>query len=89
LSLPPAALPHPEEIAKIDERQVLLLKSIKELPKAQSRALELAVFAGLSESEIAEAINEPLAKVQRSLRAAVSFVRHRRQVVCGSWAANI
>jgi RNA polymerase sigma-70 factor (ECF subfamily) len=87
--LPPAALPTPEAIAKINDRQSLLLKSIKELPKAQSRALELAVFGGLSESEIAVAMNEPLAKAQRSLRAAVSFVKHRRQVVCGSWAANI
>ncbi|HXW15822.1 MAG TPA: sigma-70 family RNA polymerase sigma factor [Terriglobia bacterium] len=84
-----AWLPEPKEITLIDDRLALLHKAIKELPKPQRDALELAVFGGLSESEIATATGEPLAKAQRSLRAAVTFVKHRRRAVCGTWAANI
>ncbi len=85
----PAWLPRPREISLIDDRLTLLQKAIHQLPKAQRQALELAVFGGLNESEIAAALGEPLAKAQRSLRAAVTFVKHRRRAVCGTWAANI
>jgi RNA polymerase sigma-70 factor (ECF subfamily) len=88
-AFPSAWLPHTKEIALINDRLVLLHKAIDQLPKSQRQALELAVFGGLSESEIATAMGEPLAKAQRSLRAAVTFVKHRRRAVCGTWAANI
>jgi RNA polymerase sigma-70 factor (ECF subfamily) len=82
-------LPPPKDITLIDDRLVLLHKAIDQLPKPQRQALELAVFGGLSESEIATAMGEPLGKVRTSLRAAVTFVKHRRRAVCGTWAANI
>jgi RNA polymerase sigma-70 factor (ECF subfamily) len=88
-TVPPAWLPLPKEINLIDDRLTLLHKVIDQLPKPQRQALELAVFGGLSEAEIAAEIGEPLGKVQRSLRAAVTFVKHRRRAVCGTWAANI
>jgi RNA polymerase sigma-70 factor (ECF subfamily) len=84
-----AWLPQPKEITLIDARLVLLHKVIDQLPKPQRQALELAVFGGLSETEIATAMGEPLGKVRTSLRAAVTFVKHRRRAVCGTWAANI
>jgi RNA polymerase sigma-70 factor (ECF subfamily) len=84
-----AWVPQPREITLIDDRLNLLHKVINQLPKPQREALELAVFAGLSETEIAAQTGEPLGKVQRSLRAAVTFVKHRRRAVCGTWAANI
>jgi RNA polymerase sigma factor (sigma-70 family) len=87
--VPLAWLPLPKEISLIDERLVLLHKAINQLPKPQRQALELAVFGGLKESEIAAAMGEPLGKVRSSLRAAVTFVKHRRRAVCGIWAANI
>ena len=87
--LPFAWLPQPKDIAVIDERLVLLHKAINQLPKPQRQALELAVFGGLQESEIAAEMGEPLGKVRSSLRAAVTFVKHRRRAVCGTWAANI
>jgi len=87
--LPFTWLPQPKEISFLDERLVLLHKVIAQLPKSQREALELAVFGGLSESEIAVETGEPLGKVQRSLRAAITFVKHRRRAVCGTWAANI
>ena len=88
-AFPPAWLPQPKEIALVDDRLVLLHKAIKQLPEPQRQALELAVFGGRSESEIAIEMGEPLGKAQRSLRAALTFIKHRRRAVCGTWAANI
>ena len=87
--IPSAWLPQPKEISLIDRRLALLHKAINQLPKPQRQALELAVFGGLSESEIAAEMGEPLGKVRSSLRAAVTFIKHRRRAVCGTWAANI
>jgi len=82
-------LPLPKEITLIDDRMVLLHKAIRQLPPSQRQALDLAVFCGRSEAEIATEMGEPLGKAQRSLRAAVTFIKHRRRAVCGTWAANI
>jgi len=87
--IPKACLPQPGEVSVIDSRLTLLHKAIHHLPKPQRQALELAVFGGLSEAEIAAALGEPLGKTQRSLRAAITFVKHRHRAVNGTWAANI
>ncbi len=84
-----AWLPQPREINLIDDRLGLLHKAIDQLPKAQRQALEFALFHGMLESEIAEKLGEPLGRVRSSLRAALTYVKHRRRAVCGSWAANI
>jgi RNA polymerase sigma factor (sigma-70 family) len=89
VSVPLAWLPLPKEITLIDERLGLLHKAINQLPASQWQALELAVFGGLNESEIAEQMGEPLGKVRRVLRAAVTFITLRRRAVMGIWAANI
>ena len=82
-------VPRPGEIALVDERCDLLRKVVNQLPKPQRRALDLAVFGGLSEEEIALQLGEPLGKVRTALRAAVTFLRHRSRAVLGTWAANI
>jgi RNA polymerase sigma factor (sigma-70 family) len=87
--VPPAWLPGPEAIDLIDERLNLLHKVITQLSIPQRQVLELAVFGGLSEVEIAAELGEPLGKVRTGLRAAVAFVRHRRRAILGTWAADI
>jgi RNA polymerase sigma-70 factor (ECF subfamily) len=84
-----AWLPRPEEVARIEERRELLKKAVAQLPKPQRGALELAVFAGLSEEEIAQKLDEPLGRVKSALRAGMRFVRHRLCAVLGTWSANI
>ena len=84
-----AWLPGPEEMARVDERRELLKKVINQLPKQQRRALDLAVFEGYTEQEIAEHLGEPLGRVKTGLRAAMTFLRHRLRAVSGTWAANI
>jgi len=86
---PAAWIPSPEEVAQVDERLGLLQKVMNQLPKPQNVALELSVFSGYGEEEIARELDEPLGQVRSALCAAVTFLRHRRRAVVGSWAANI
>ena len=86
---PLAWVPGPEEIARVDARLGLLQKIVRQMPSPQGQALDLAVFRGFSETEIAQELGEPLAKVRATLRAAITFLRHRRRAVVGTWAANI
>lgn len=82
-------LPRSEEIALLEERRELLKKVVNQLPKPQRHALELAVFEGYTEVEIAEKLGEPLGRVQAALRAGMRFLRHRLRAVLGTWSANI
>jgi RNA polymerase sigma-70 factor (ECF subfamily) len=85
----PSWLPRPEEIALFSERRELLKKVLNQLPKPQRQALELAVFDGLTETEIAEKSGEPQGKARAGLRAAMSFLRHRVRAVLGTWSVDI
>jgi RNA polymerase sigma-70 factor (ECF subfamily) len=82
-------LPSPEEIALLEERHELLKKVASQLPAAQRQLLELLVFEGYTEKEIAHKLGEPLGKVKTGLRAGLTFLRHRLRAVLGTWAANI
>jgi RNA polymerase sigma-70 factor (ECF subfamily) len=82
-------LPQPEEFTQLVERHDLLKKVVNQLPRPQRHALELAVFEGFTETEIAEKLGEPLGRVQAALRAGMRFLRHRLRAVTGTWAASI
>ncbi len=84
-----AWLPPPEEIARMDDRRELLRKFLRQLPKAQEAALDLVVFEGCTDVEIAERLGEPLGKVKSSLQAAMTFLHHRLRAVLGTWTANV
>jgi RNA polymerase sigma factor (sigma-70 family) len=82
-------MPRPEDIALVDARLGLLQRAFNQMPKPQRSALELAVFDGYTESEIAAQLGEPLGKVNAGLRAAFTFLRHRQHAVLGTWTADI
>jgi RNA polymerase sigma-70 factor, ECF subfamily len=82
-------LPRPHEIGLLDGRRDLFKKVINQLPGPQRQALELMVFSGYRETEIAEKLGEPLAKVRSGLLAGLGFIRHRLAAVMRTWAANI
>jgi len=86
---PQVWMPRAQDIALVDVRMGLLQKAFNQMPKPQRHALELAVFGGYTESEIAEQLGEPMGKVNAGLRAAFSFLRHRQHAVLGTWTADI
>jgi RNA polymerase sigma-70 factor (ECF subfamily) len=88
-AFPHAWMPRPEDIALVDVRLPLLQRAFNQIPKEQRHALELAVFGGYTEAEIAEQLGEPLGKVKAGLRATFTFLRHRQRAVLGTWTADI
>jgi RNA polymerase sigma-70 factor, ECF subfamily len=82
-------IPDARAIGRLEERRVLLRKVLGQLPRPQFRSLELLVFAGRAETELAAELGEPLARVKTELRAAARFLKHRRRAVVGTWAVNI
>jgi RNA polymerase sigma-70 factor (ECF subfamily) len=84
-----AWLPSEKSVALLEERKELLKKVARQLPQKQREMLELAVFEGLTDEEIAQKLGEPSARVQSGLMAGVRFLRHRLAAVTGTWAANI
>ncbi|MBI4540181.1 MAG: sigma-70 family RNA polymerase sigma factor [Gemmatimonadetes bacterium] len=65
----------PERGTEREETRRLVERSLAELPEAQRRVLELAYFTGLSQSEIARALGEPLGTVKTRMRAGMEKLR--------------
>jgi len=82
-------LPRPAEIALIEKRRHLLEKLVRRLPKPQIRLLELAIFKGFTETEIARQLEQPPGRIEHELRAGLRFLRHRLRAVLGTWTADI
>jgi RNA polymerase sigma-70 factor (ECF subfamily) len=65
----------PDQQAEHSGLRARVNRALAELPENQRKVLELAFFAGLSHSEIAAALNEPLGTVKTRVRAALSKLR--------------
>lgn len=57
------------------ERRRRIRESLHSLPEPQRKALELAYFYGMSQSEIAEALKEPLGTIKTRIRSALAALR--------------
>jgi len=72
----PVSAPHqPEDIADIAERRQLVRQAMAALPAAQRAALELAYYEGLSHSQIAARLGEPLGTIKTRIRQAMQMMR--------------
>jgi RNA polymerase sigma-70 factor, ECF subfamily len=76
LALPLASAPvQPDVDAERDETRRMVARSLEALPEPQRRVIELAYFGGLSQSEIAERLSEPLGTVKTRMRSAMEKLR--------------
>ena len=65
----------PEEIAELSERRHLVREALQTLSPAQRTALSLAYYEGLSHSQIADRLQEPLGTVKTRIRQAMAVLR--------------
>lgn len=66
--------PADQEVER-SERCRMVARALDALPESQRRALELAYYEGLSQSEIAERLGEPLGTVKTRVRTAMQKLR--------------
>jgi RNA polymerase sigma-70 factor (ECF subfamily) len=74
-SFPVRSSASPELEAMRAEERTRLQQVIDSLPPDQRRAIELAYFAGLSHSQIAEQLGQPVGTIKTRLRLAMKKIR--------------
>lgn len=72
---PPDRVADPEADAELAERRQAVQAALAALSEPQRRALELAFFEGLSHSEVAERVGEPLGTIKTRIRAGLGKLR--------------
>jgi RNA polymerase sigma-70 factor (ECF subfamily) len=70
-----AEVTRPDEMAELSERRRLVREAMRGLSPPQRAALELAYYEGLSHSQIATRLGEPLGTVKTRIRQAMKVVR--------------
>ena len=74
-ALPISSQGEPDRQAEQADLRGKVDRMLRELPDNQRKVIELAYFGGLSHSEIAETLNEPLGTIKTRVRSALSKLR--------------
>jgi len=67
--------PNPFESKADQELRIAVETAVAELPQAQQQAIELAYYEGLSHTEIAARLNQPLGTVKTRIKLGMSKLR--------------
>jgi RNA polymerase sigma-70 factor (ECF subfamily) len=67
--------PDPSESVEAQERREQVGRALASLPDEQRRAIELAYFGGLTQSEIAERLRQPIGTVKTRMRLGMQKLR--------------
>lgn len=71
----PSPLPDPEAQSVVAERRVMVRKALATLTKEQRQVIEIAYYTGLSHSEIAAQLGQPLGTVKTRIRIGLNALR--------------
>jgi RNA polymerase sigma-70 factor, ECF subfamily len=75
LSTAPDPDPEPADQVWLHEQQVAVRDALSQIPENQRQVIELAYFGGLSHSEIAARLNQPLGTVKTRIRLGMQSLR--------------
>jgi RNA polymerase sigma-70 factor (ECF subfamily) len=75
VSRTPDVSPNPYEAREDTELRQLMAKAILELPLPQQQAIEMAFYQGLTHTEIAAKLNQPLGTVKTRIKLAMAKLR--------------
>ncbi len=75
MNLPDSSLEDPDEIIMGGVRRSIVLEALRELPENQRKVLEMSYFGGLTQSEIADKVGEPLGTIKTRMRLALQHLR--------------
>ena len=76
----PAQGPNPEQVSVLKEKGQRVRAAMEHLNAAQREALELAFFEGLTHSELAERLRQPLGTIKTRIRLAMMKLRGELEV---------
>jgi RNA polymerase sigma-70 factor (ECF subfamily) len=80
----PTTAANPEEMTVVSERQRLIRAALDTLSPEQREVIELAYYSGLSHSEIASKLNQPLGTVKTRTRLGMMKLREALMPILGS-----